>query len=98
MPELDGLETTRAIRAMERETDRHTPILALTAHAMQGDRERCLRAGMDGYLSKPIKSSELLESIEKLVPRRTLLDPTPVSNPADVFDLRAALTESDQGG
>ncbi len=59
MPEMDGFETTAAIRERERETGRHTPIAALTAHAMKGDQERCLAAGMDYYLTKPINAPEL---------------------------------------
>jgi CheY-like chemotaxis protein len=54
MPEMDGLEATRRIRAEEQSTGRHIPIVALTAHAMKGDRERCVEAGMGDYLSKPI--------------------------------------------
>jgi len=66
MPRMDGIETTVAIRNKEKETDRHVPIIALTAHAMTGDRERCLQAGMDGYLIKPIRPASLLEMIERL--------------------------------
>jgi CheY-like chemotaxis protein len=54
IPEVDGLEATAAIRAHEQATGRHIPIIALTAHAMKGDQEKCLAAGMDGYLAKPI--------------------------------------------
>jgi HPt (histidine-containing phosphotransfer) domain-containing protein len=63
MPELGGLEATQLIRAAERGTGRHVPILALTAHAMKGDREKCLAAGMDAYLSKPIQAQELLQAL-----------------------------------
>jgi signal transduction histidine kinase/DNA-binding response OmpR family regulator len=63
MPEMDGLTATRKIRARERETQLHLPIIAMTAHAMKGDRERCIEAGMDGYVSKPISSKEVGEAI-----------------------------------
>jgi two-component system, sensor histidine kinase and response regulator len=68
MPELDGFETTTAIRAKERLTGAHVPILAMTAHALKGDKERCIAAGMDGYLSKPIRVEELLASVESHLP------------------------------
>ncbi|MEA3207361.1 MAG: hypothetical protein QOE70_418 [Chthoniobacter sp.] len=66
MPVMDGLEATRRIREAERAAGRHTPIVAMTAHAMAGDRERCLAAGMDDYLSKPLHKSELLALIERI--------------------------------
>jgi signal transduction histidine kinase/CheY-like chemotaxis protein len=65
MPEMDGFETTAAIRARERGTGVHLPIIAMTAHAMQGDRERCIAAGMDGYISKPLEVRELIDLLEK---------------------------------
>jgi PAS domain S-box-containing protein len=68
MPEMDGVEATRAIRELESDSDRHTPIAALTAHAMKGDRERFLEVGMDAYLSKPFDLTELMELIWRLVP------------------------------
>jgi len=64
MPELDGFEATAAIRARERTTRLRVPIIALTAHAMEGDRQRCLEAQMDGYIAKPIKASELYQAVE----------------------------------
>jgi two-component system sensor histidine kinase/response regulator len=64
MPEMDGFEATKAIREMEGE-NKHTPIIAMTAHAMKGDRERCLQAGMDDYVSKPIEPKKLFETIKK---------------------------------
>ncbi|MDQ3329827.1 MAG: PAS domain S-box protein [Planctomycetota bacterium] len=67
MPEMDGLEATRLIRESEAESGKHVPIIAMTAQAMKGDRERCLAAGMDAYLSKPIRSRQVLEAIEKAV-------------------------------
>jgi len=64
MPELDGFEATAAIRARERTTRLRVPIIALTAHAMEGDRQRCLEAQMDGYIAKPITASALYEAVE----------------------------------
>jgi signal transduction histidine kinase/CheY-like chemotaxis protein/streptogramin lyase len=68
MPLLDGLQVTARIRELERASGHHIPIVALTANAMQGDRERCLAAGMDGYLSKPIQMDDLLTAIEFVLP------------------------------
>jgi len=75
MPEMDGLTATRKIRERERETRLHLPILAMTAHAMKGDRERCIEAGMDGYVSKPINSQELEAAIASTL--RLQGEPTP---------------------
>jgi CheY-like chemotaxis protein len=63
MPEMDGLEATRLIREYEQKAGGHVPIVALTAHAMKGDRDRCLSAGMDAYVTKPIRSKELMRVI-----------------------------------
>jgi CheY-like chemotaxis protein len=65
MPEMDGFEATAAIREGERNGARHMPVIAMTAHAMKGDRERCLAAGMDDYVSKPLRPEILYETIER---------------------------------
>jgi CheY-like chemotaxis protein/HPt (histidine-containing phosphotransfer) domain-containing protein len=67
MPEMDGFETTAALRQHERDTGHHLPIIAMTAHAMKGDQERCLAAGMDAYLSKPMKAGDLYAAIDQLL-------------------------------
>jgi CheY-like chemotaxis protein len=67
MPEMDGMEATKRIREIEKEKGGHIPIIALTAHAMKGDRERFLEVGMDDYLSKPLNPEELFRTIEKHV-------------------------------
>jgi two-component system, sensor histidine kinase and response regulator len=68
MPEMDGLTATQKIREREKRTRSHLPIIAMTAHAMKGDRERCLEAGMDGYVSKPIDKKELEQAIASAIP------------------------------
>jgi len=78
MPGMDGIDTTRAIRQSEQRCGRRLPIIALTAHAMAGDRERCLDAGMDGYLVKPIHPTALLDAVERLG-----FEPEPAGGSAD---------------
>jgi CheY-like chemotaxis protein len=65
MPEMDGFEATTAIREMEKHTGGHIPVIAMTAHAMGGYKERCLEAGMDGYVTKPIRRDLLLQAVEE---------------------------------
>jgi two-component system, sensor histidine kinase and response regulator len=68
MPEMGGIEATQRIREHEKSTGAHLPILAMTAHAMEGDRERCLAAGMDGYIAKPIEPKTFLDTVESATP------------------------------
>ena len=79
MPEMDGLEATTIIREKEKKTGKHQPIIALTAHAMTGDRDRCLTAGVDAYLTKPIRPQELDQILDNYVNRRISL-PEVVNN------------------
>ncbi|MES2584711.1 MAG: response regulator [Pseudomonadota bacterium] len=100
MPVMDGLEATRRIRALE--TDRRTPIIAMTANAMESDRERCLEAGMDEYLSKPVKAQELQQMLQHFSSPRALLLQTQAAQFAAmppvfaVFDYAHAITQVDQ--
>jgi signal transduction histidine kinase/DNA-binding response OmpR family regulator len=88
MPKMDGLETTRIIRQNEIQSGQHLPILAITAYAMKEDQERCLAAGVDSYLSKPLNLEKLLGALERFVPRTRPADTLPV------VDLEAALEVS----
>ena len=81
MPEMDGFEATTAIREREQSSGRHIPIIAMTAHALKGDKERCLSAGMDAYTSKPIRPSELFATIEEILAKNDAQDAaTPVES------------------
>src|SRR4029077_3906218 len=94
VPEEEGLEATAAIREKEKASGAHLPIIALTAHAMKGDRERCLDAGMDGYLPKPIRADELLLTIDKLAPAPRLAPRSSDDNMIDrVLDRGAVLSQ-----
>jgi CheY-like chemotaxis protein len=65
MPDMDGFQATAAIRAREKQSGTHIPIIAITGYAMKGDKQRCLDAGMDSYISKPLRSKELFEVVEQ---------------------------------
>jgi PAS domain S-box-containing protein len=93
MPEMDGYEATTAIRRQEQLTGGHVPIIAMTAYAMKGDRERCLEAGMDSYISKPVRAQELFDSVEGLVPAATerVAEPIRQGSADGILDQEAAL-------
>jgi CheY-like chemotaxis protein/HPt (histidine-containing phosphotransfer) domain-containing protein len=77
MPGMDGFEATAAIRATEATSGEHVPILALTAHAMKGDRERCIEKGMDDYVAKPVQVDDLIAAIARVVPQKFEAEPAP---------------------
>jgi PAS domain S-box-containing protein len=94
MPEMSGLEATTEIRKQEETTGRHLPIVALTARAMAGDREQCLAAGMDAYVSKPLKASELFAAIEAVLvgtPPATTVESPDADAAAQSIDVSALL-------
>ncbi len=99
MPEMDGIEATLRIREKERQHGDHIPIIAMTANAMQGDRERCLEAGMDGYLSKPIQAGQLFATIETILlfnDRAKTVEIRDEAQPGGPFDYASALARSDR--
>jgi PAS domain S-box-containing protein len=96
MPEMDGFEATAAIRRKESEGGKHIPIIAMTAHAMKGDRQRCLEAGMDDYIPKPIQPQNLVDAIDRWLSRAALEEgyikpPEKSSAASEVFDRKALL-------
>ncbi|PAY18363.1 hypothetical protein CKO51_16840 [Rhodopirellula sp. SM50] len=97
MPEMDGLEATVAIRELEKPNGRHTPIIAMTAAAMKGDREKCLQVGMDGYISKPIDPEQLSSTLQQISPSESspaadVTTPAAPPESTDVIDLEFAQT------
>lgn len=83
MPQMDGLEATRLLREREKGSTRHIPVIAMTANAMEGDRETCLRAGMDDYLAKPIRAADLKEKLDAIAEDKRRTQPRPPSSPEE---------------
>jgi len=79
MPEMDGFQVVKAVRQREQPSGRRLPIVALTARSMKGDRERCLQAGMDEYVAKPVRRAELFAAIERILSNRPAMDPLQVA-------------------
>ena len=95
MPEMDGMRATAAIRELEERTGEHIPIIAMTAHAMKGDREKCLAGGMDDYVSKPMKAQILYETIERVLANDGV-QPAPKKEKANMeMDLSRAMEAVD---
>jgi two-component system sensor histidine kinase/response regulator len=96
MPEMNGWDATRAIRESEKSTGGHIPIAAMTAHAMKGDQERCIAAGMDDYLTKPIHIPELLALVDKIGSRKAVAERLPLIPAAEpAIDLARVLSRLD---
>jgi CheY-like chemotaxis protein len=99
MPEMDGLTATRNIRGREKKTGFHIPIIAMTAHAMKGDKERCLEAGMDGYISKPVSGKEIEDMISTIAVTETatptLIEVQAAPSPPIAWDRAKALERVD---
>jgi two-component system sensor histidine kinase/response regulator len=93
MPQMDGMEATAEIRRLEEKAGTHIPIVAMTAHAMKGDRERCLAAGMDGYVSKPISLPKLMAEIERVLSAQPVTKMEPAIN---LDEFRARLDGNDE--
>ncbi|MBA3544754.1 MAG: PAS domain S-box protein [Chthoniobacterales bacterium] len=95
MPEMDGFEATRLVREKESACGRRTPIVAMTAHAMQGDRERCLAAGLDGYLAKPVDKAKLFETIRATLLAKEVSEKESAPLPGADFSVAALLEQLD---
>jgi PAS domain S-box-containing protein len=97
MPEMDGFQVVAVQRHRERDTGRHLPVIALTARSAAGERERCLQAGMDDYLTKPVRAAELFAAIERVVPAEEVLRPVELDAdvPAGLLDRATLLAACD---
>ncbi|HET9177318.1 MAG TPA: response regulator [Terriglobia bacterium] len=97
MPEMDGIEATAAIRELEKGRPRRLPVIAMTAHAMKGDRSRFLESGMDGYIAKPVQARELLTVIEQAVPQagEAATERQPPPAPLEIIDWKRGLAAAD---